>query len=168
MRLEVCVFTMTSSACVDAPADVVWAHLAQLDQIHVWTDLIHDSHMSGTCRVGVGAERVCELGAGRRNHERVTHWDEGRSFTYQSTDAPMMRFARNTWSVIPMGDRALVRSEAEFEFHGGWLGRLLGAIMVPLLKLVLPNPLAKFKYWVENGHPYVGRARSLPTPISAC
>jgi hypothetical protein len=27
-------FRMTTSACIDAPVGVVWAHLARLDQIH--------------------------------------------------------------------------------------------------------------------------------------
>ena len=67
-----------------------------------------------------------------------------------------------------MGDRALVTSDAEMEFRGGWLGRILGWVLVPLMKLVLPNPLAKFKYWVENGQPYGGRASSLPVPQAIC
>lgn len=159
---------MSVSACVDAPAAVVWAHLSRLDQIHLWTDLIHDVHMRGTCTTGVGAERVCELGHGRRNHEQVTAWDEGHSFTYESTDAPLMRRARNTWSVTPMGEQALVRSDAEMEFKGGWVGRLLGWLLLPLLVRFLPNPLVKFKYWVENGVPYVGKASALPVPAPLC
>lgn len=162
-------FTMKTSACIEAPATVVWAHLAQLDRISVWTDVIHRAHVSGSCAMGVGAVRTCELGHGRELHERFVAWDEGRSFTYESTDAPMMALARNTWTVTPMGaGRALVTSEAEMLFRGGWLGSVVGFVLVPLMKLVLPNPLAKFVYWVENGRPYEGRARSLPVPISAC
>ena len=161
-------FKMTTSACIEAPADVVWAHLARLDQIHVWTDVIHRSYMSSACATGVGAERTCEL-AGRRDlHERVIDWDEGRSFTYESTDAPMMKLARNRWSVTPMGARSLVTSDAELELRGGWLGRVLGFVLVPLMRFALPNPLAKLKYWIENGTPYEGRARSLPVPSVAC
>jgi ligand-binding SRPBCC domain-containing protein len=161
-------FKMTTSACVEAPADVVWAHLARLDQISVWTDVIHRAHVSGTCSAGVGAERTCELGGGRALHERFVAWDEGRSFTYESTDAPMMKLARNKWSVTPMGARSLVTSEAEMEFRGGWLGRILGFVLVPLMTLVLPNPLAKLKFWIENGRPFEGRARALPVPSVAC
>lgn len=159
---------MSISACVEAPAEVVWAHLSRLDQIHVWTDLIHDSHMTGACRSGVGAQRTCELGHGRRNHERVIAWHEGHSFTYESTDAPMMRLARNTWSVTPMGGRSLVRSDAEMEFRGGLLGRILGWVLVPVLARLLPNPLTKFKFWVENGRPFEGKASMLPAPPALC
>jgi ligand-binding SRPBCC domain-containing protein len=161
-------FRMTTRACIDAPADVVWAHLTRLDQIQVWTDVIHRSYVSSTCTTGVGAERTCELGGSRRLHERFVAWDEGRSFTYESTDAPMMKLARNRWSVTPEGERCVLTSEAEMQFRGGLLGRILGYVLLPLMKLVLPNPLAKFKYWVENGRPFAGRASALPLPASVC
>jgi hypothetical protein len=161
-------FRMTASACIEAPAEVVWAHLARLDQIHVWTDVIHRSYVSSACTSGVGAERTCELAGKRALHERFVAWEEGRSFTYESTDAPMMKLARNRWTVTASGARSLVTTDAEMEFRGGWLGRLLGWVLVPLMRLVLPNPLAKFKYWVENGRPYAGRASMLPVPAATC
>ncbi|MEK7863590.1 MAG: SRPBCC family protein [Chloroflexota bacterium] len=161
-------FRMTTSACIEAPADVVWAHLARLEPVHVWTDVIHRSYMSSACTSGVRAERTGELRGSRSLHERVVAWDEGRSFTYESTDAPMMKLARNRWSVTPAGARSLVTSAAEMEFRGGWLGRLAGWFLIPVMRLVLPNPLAKFKFWVETGRPYVGRASSLPLPAPAC
>ena len=37
-----------------------------------------------------------------------------------------------------------------------------------MIKLIFPNPLAKFKYWVETGRPYSGPASSLPVPASFC
>ncbi len=159
---------MTVSACVDAAAAVVWAHLSRLDQIHVWTDLIHDSRTSGACSMGVGAERSCEFGRSRSNHEHVIAWDEGRSFAHESTDAPMMRLSRSAWSVTPMGERAQVRSEAEMEFKGGLLGRILGWLLVPVLARLLPNPLTKFKFWAESGRPYEGKASPLPVPVAFC
>lgn len=159
---------MSATACVDAPSSVVWDHLARLDAIHLWTDLVHHSRVDGACHRGIGPERVCELGAGRTNRERVIAWEEGHSYTYVSFDAPMMREARNTWSVTPMGDRTLVRTDAEIVFRGGWLGQALGYLLVPLLALLLPNPLVRFKFWVENGRPFEGRARALPTPAALC
>ena len=159
---------MKSSACVDAPVHVVWAHLSALDQIHLWTDVIHRVEITSACAVGVGAERACELAGDRVLHERVIAWEDGSSFTYESRDAPMMAFARNRWSVRAEGDRTLVTSEADVVFRGGWLGRLAGYLLIPLIGAVLPNPLAKFKYWVENGRPFQGSARALPIPAIAC
>lgn len=161
-------FRMTSSACVEAPVDVVWRHLSALDQIHLWTDVIHRVHITSSCAIGVGAERACEIVGDRTLHERVIAWEEGTSYTYESTDAPMMALARNRWSVRPEGSRTLVTSDAEMTFRGGWLGALAGYLLVPLMRVVLPNPLAKFKFWVENGRPFEGSARRLPAPALAC
>jgi hypothetical protein len=36
------------------------------------------------------------------------------------------------------------------------------------MRMVLPHPLAKFKYWVENGRPFDGSARGLPIPSPVC
>lgn len=161
-------FRMTKSACVEAPASVVWAHLSRLDQIHLWIDVIHHSYMASEAACGVGAERVCELGGQRAVRERIVAWDEGCSFTYESTDAPMMTRARNTWSVRAEGDRTLVTTEAEMEFRGGWFGLVIGHILVPLLALALPNPIVKLKFWVENGRPFTGKASALPRPVATC
>ena len=161
-------FRMTARACVDAPVNVVWDHLSRLDQIHLWTDAIHRAYISSACPSGVGAERTCELGGGRTLRERIVAWDEGASFTYESRDAPLMKLARNRWSVKPEGSGTLVTSEAEMTFRGGIFGRIFGWILVPLLRLVLPNPLAKFKYWVEHGEPFRGKASRLPVPPLSC
>lgn len=161
-------FRMTKSACVEAPVDVVWKHLAQLDQIPLWTDAIRHASVAGECTAGIGAVRTCELRGNRKLHERIVAWEEGVSFTYESTDAPMMKLARNTWSVRAEGGRTLVTSDAEIELGGGIFGWLFGWILVSLLSLLLPNPLAKFKYWVEHGRPYEGKASKLPAPAALC
>ncbi len=80
----------------------------------------------------------------------------------------MMKLARNRWSVRPDGAGTLVTSEAEVEFRGGVFGWLLGWVIVPLLRLLLPNPLAKFKFWVEQGRPFEGKASKLPSPPALC
>ena len=98
-------FRMTKTACIDAPADVVWAHLSRLDQIHVWTDVIHRSYLT---------------------------------------------------------------TDAEMEFRGGWLGRLLGFVLVPILSFALPNPIVKLKFWIETGRPFEGKASALPVPLASC
>lgn len=161
-------FRMTSSACIDAPVDIVWAHLARLDQIPLWTDAIRRAHVEAGGAARVGTLRTCELRGNRILHERVVAWNEGVSFTYESKDAPMMKLARNCWSVRAEGHRTLVVSEADVEFRGGLLGRLLGWVLVPLIRLLLPNPLAKFKFWVEHGRPFEGRASKLPAPPEVC
>jgi hypothetical protein len=161
--------TLNSSACIDAPLALVWARLAALEDIPLWTDAIRAASITSEARMGVGAERTCELHGNHTLTERVVAWDDGRSFTYESTTAPFMKLARNTWSVEAHGPgRTLVTSQAEVTFKGGPFGRLLEIVFGPLLARVFPNPFAKFKFWVETGHPFQGNARKLPTLAPGC
>jgi len=160
---------LTSSACIEAPVALVWARLSALEDIQLWTDAIRHSYISSACHTGVGAERTCELHGNHTLTEHVVAWEEGRSFTYESTTAPLMKLARNTWSVTAVGERrTLVRSEAEVTFKGGLFGRLLELTLGRVMMRLLPNPFAKFKFWVENGRPFVGSARRLPSVAPGC
>ena len=50
-----------------------------------------------------------------------------------------MQPARNRWSVIAQGERALLVSEAELELKGGVVGRLLEPLVAPLLRRMAPG-----------------------------
>jgi hypothetical protein len=95
-------------------------------------------------------------------------WDEGRSFTYEGFGIPLMKRAVNRWSVLPQGEKSLLTSEAELEIKGGVLGRMLEPILGTLMRRMVPNPLAGFKYLVEQGHPYDGVASELPKAPAIC
>ena len=161
--------TLKSSACIEAPVNVVWAHLSSLEDIQLWTDAIRHAYISSDRREGVGTVRTCELHGDHTLTEHITAWEDGRSFTYESTTAPFMELARNTWTVQAAGPgRTLVTSHAEVTFKWGVLGRLMEMVLGPLLPRVFPNPFAKFKYWVETGRPFPGSARKLPALSPGC
>jgi hypothetical protein len=100
--------------------------------------------------------------------EHWVAWDEGRSFTYEAFGVPLMKYAANRWSVLPQGEQSLLTSEAELEIKGGAFGRILEPIMGPLMRRLAPNALAAFKYLVEHGHPYNGKASELPRAPATC
>ena len=100
--------------------------------------------------------------------ERWVVWEEGRSFTYEGFGIPLVQRAVNRWSVIPQGERALLTSEAEITIKGGVFGKILEPILEPLMRRMAPNALAGFKYLVEHGHPYAGKASELPRVPAAC
>jgi hypothetical protein len=79
-----------------------------------------------------------------------------------------MRRASNRWSVIAQGKRSLLVSEAELELKGGLFGRLLEPILGPLMQRMAPGALASFKYLVEQGRPYAGKASELPSVPAWC
>jgi hypothetical protein len=142
---------------------VVWAQLAKLEDIRLWSEAVIQARCEGPISQGVGAERTCELAGNRTIQERWTAWDEGRSFQYEGFGIPMMRRATNRWSVVSQGARSLLVSEAELELKGGLFGRLLEPILGPLMRRMAPGALASFKYLVEQRHPYAGKASELPS-----
>src|SRR5262249_26123510 len=150
---------LTSSVCIDAPVANVWAALSDLGSIHLWVEAITHSHCPAQNR-GVGARRICELKQATIE-ETILEWHEGRSFTYEGIGAPMLKHARNTWSVEPHGNQTLVTSVAEAELKGGVLGLLLQPILKPLFVRMGGQSLASLKYFVEHGQPYQGRASKL-------
>jgi hypothetical protein len=157
-----------ASVCIEAPAEAVWAQLAKLEDIQLWSEAVLHARCTGSVSLGVGAERVCELVGNRMIREHWVVWDEGRSFTYEGFGIPLVQRAVNRWSVVPQGARALLTSEAEVTLQGGMFGRMLEPILGPLMRRMAPNALAGFKYLVEQGHPYSGKFSELPRVPTTC
>ncbi len=159
---------LVASVCIEAPAASVWARLATLEDIQLWSEPVLHARCEGAVTQGVGAERTCELAGHRIVRERWVAWDEGRSFTYEGYGIPLMKRAVNRWSVLPQGDKSLLTSEAEVEIKGGVVGRILEPMLGPLMRRMAPHALAAFKYFVEHGQPYAGKASELPKATAIC
>lgn len=137
--------------------------LSDLEAIHLWVEAIQHSRCPTQTR-GVGALRVCELKQATI-HETIVEWDEGRSFMYRGSGAPMMKSATNRWSVEACGNQTLVTSTAEVVLKGGFMGSLLEPLVRTLATRLGRQSLAALKYLVEHGHPYPGKSRELlPAP----
>ena len=74
------VVTLVDSVCIDAPVEAVWQHLAQLEDIALWSSAVVAARCDGPVSRGVGAERTCDLKGGITITERWLAWDEGRSY----------------------------------------------------------------------------------------
>ncbi len=159
---------LIASVCIDAPVAVVWARLAKLEDIQLWSESILHASCDGKLVQGVGAERTCRLAGNLTVQEQWIAWDEGHSFQYEGFGIPMVKRATNRWSVQPEGQRTLLISEAEVELKGGLWGRLFEPIMRLMAGRMAPNTLAGFKYLVEHGHPYAGKQSELPRMPATC
>jgi Polyketide cyclase / dehydrase and lipid transport len=157
-----------ASVCIEAPAAIVWERLAKLEDIQEWSEAVIRARCDGEHSQGVGAERVCEIAGNYTIREHWIAWDEGQSFQYEGFGIPLMKRAVNRWSVIPQGEQSLLVSEAELEIKGGIFGRILELILGPVMRRMAPNGLARFKYFVEQGHAYEGKASDLPRAPAAC
>ena len=156
------------SVCVDAPISTVWAALSDLESIHVWSESIQKSYCVSEHTRGVDTIRICELGGNLTIRETVTEWEEGTSFTYIGEGIPLIRSARNRWSVEEIGTQTLVTSSSEVEIKGGVFGRLVEPLMLLMIKRIGRNSLAAFKYLAENGKPYEGNAKKLGPVPAGC
>jgi hypothetical protein len=159
---------LVATVCIEAPAATVWAQLAQLEDIQLWSAAVVRARCDGAVTRGVGAERTCDLVGNVTITERWVAWEDGHSFTYEGRGIPLMQRATNRWSVVPQGAKALLTSEATVEIKGGRLGRLLEPILGPVLRRTAPQALAAFKYFVEHGQPYIGKAADLPVAAVTC
>ena len=76
--------------------------------------------------------------------------------------------ANNLNDIASQGARSLLASEAELKLKGGLFGHLLDPILGPLMQRMAPGALASFKYLVEQGRPYSGKASELPRASARC
>lgn len=159
---------IVNSVCIEASSDSVWQALSNLESVTLWVEPILEARCSGVTRRGVGAERVCRLKGNMTIHEKWISWNEGNSFSYIGYGMPLIKSAKNTWSIKNENGKTLLTSDAEIEFKGGIFGRLLEFAMESVMRRMGPPTLSAFKYWVENGRPYEGKHASLPKAPITC
>ena len=146
----------------------MWAALARLEEIVLWSEAVQSARCDGLVREGVGALRTCELKGGITIVERWTEWDDGRSFTYEGSGLPLVERATNTWSVAAAGANTLLTTRAEVTIKGGRMGRLLEPLFAIQARRLSKRSLAAFTYLVERGTAPAARHSRLPAPLASC
>lgn len=146
----------------------MWARLARLEDIKLWSEAVVDAHCDGDVTQGVGAERRCDLKGGITITERWLAWNEGSSFAYEGTGIPLVAGARNEWTVQAVGDQTLLTSRADIVLKGGVAARLLEPIAGYQSRRMGRRALAAFKFLVEQGRPPDVRHAKLPRIPTAC
>jgi len=159
---------LKKSVCIEAPVEKVWTILADVANVQDWVGVINRSYCEGELTQGIGTVRVCHLTTGTTIKEEWIAWEEGQSFTYQAENAPMMKSAKNTWSVQAVGENTLLTTESEVILKGGFLGRLFEPIMRLMTGRMGDGSLAGFKYLVENGKRFEGKLSNLPKIRTVC
>ena len=121
---------MKSYACIEASPEKTWSVLADLENLSQWSEPVLSSKYLGELKRGVGAQRVCKLSNNITITEKWTDWEEGVAYTYEGFNLPLVKSAKNTWSVKEENGKTLLSTEAEVVLKGGILGRLLEPIML--------------------------------------
>jgi len=159
---------MKASACINASVESTWNTLADVENIYLWSELVVSSECSGSQKSGVGTARTCHIGKSVVITERWIFWQEGESYTYEGFNLPLVKSAKNTWSVKADNGKTLLTTESEVVLKGGIFGKLLEPLMLLVSKKMGSNALSAFKYLVENGKPFEGKHSSLPRVSSFC
>lgn len=158
----------TTTACIEASKEDTWKYLSDIENINLWSESV----LSATCKDGVargvGATRTCHLKGNIMITETWIEWKEGHSYTYLGFNLPLVKTARNKWSVLAQDGKTLLTSQAEVELKGGFLGKLLEPIMLIMSRRMGSDALAAFKFLVENGRPFSGKHALLPRALASC
>lgn len=156
------------TACIDASVTTTWNYLSDLENISLWSEPVLSSQCNGTLNKGVGAERVCYLKNNITITERWLDWQEGKSFTYEGFNLPLVKSAKNTWSIKTQNGKTLLTTEATVVLKGGIFAKILEPLMLMMSKKMGSDALSAFKYLVENGKPFEGKHASLPRVPTIC
>lgn len=159
---------MVGTACIETSPEKVWQVLANLENLPQWSEVVLSASCDGSEKQGVGTQRTCVLKNNVTIFERWTDWQEGKSYTYEGFNLPMVKSAKNTWTVVPDGEKTLLKTESEVVLKGGLLGRLLEPLMRLMANRMGANALAAFKYLAENGESFNGKHSRLPRVATVC
>lgn len=163
---------LSAVLAIDAPADQVWEVIGPgFARIGEWASVIPASApIPGTdgpaCAAGAPVPgRVCATGV--RLFPRVTEtlvaYDQaGRTLTYQARDLPaQITLARNTWAVVPAGERRCrVVLQAQFQARGV-LGVLAGWAAVAQTRRNARLLEADLGHYIRHGTPSPRKQRQL-------
>lgn len=134
----------------------------------LWSESVLSAKCTGALKRGIGAERTCNLKNNITIVERWVSWNEGSSFTYEGFNLPLVKSAKNTWSLISENGKTLLITESEVVLKYGIFGRVLEPLMRIMATKMGSDALAAFKYLVENEQPFEGKHSLLPRVPIAC
>lgn len=93
---------ITRAVDIDAPADVVWAVMSDVEQWHTWTASITSVELQGEGPTGVGRSAVVRQPRLPKVTWTVTEWEPGHTFTWESSSPGA--HAAGVHTVEPTGD----------------------------------------------------------------
>lgn len=125
----------------------VWRLLADLEAVAHYNPGVRAARIEGPRRLGVGAERSCELHPKGRVLERVTHWQEDSHAANTDSLAGArppgfalgLEVVESDWPIRSMrwvtrveaaDGGSVIRQELEYAPKFGWLGWLLDRLVL--------------------------------------
>jgi uncharacterized protein YndB with AHSA1/START domain len=140
------------SETIHAPAEAVWAALADIGSIHVWNPGVKDSHSIGDRDTGHGASRHCDLDGDRYLEEQVVEYDPGTRLTMRITESNLP-FARADVQFVlePKESSTRVTVRPDYTLKYGPVGVVMDRVFVERTYMKgMKAPLRGLKEHVES------------------
>ncbi len=148
--------TYRATIDIDAPSEKVWEAIGDFGNIHKWNPSVPTSHLTSDQAVGEGTTRHCDLTVpGASIEERITDWQEGRSYSveiYQKKRVPFVKNLRATVSVEPNGVGSKGGFKFEYDTIAGPIGRLMDRFLIASQNRKAAELFVSgLKHYVETG-----------------
>ncbi len=140
---------------IEAPRAAVWSVIADLETVDTWNPGVSSAEC-GPVTTGVGATRICRLGAGGKIHEVVSEWIEGEELWIAIGDHGGIRSADMGLVLTGGPTQTIVTAVADYHLAFGPLGPVIDRLTVKrLMHRMLGTALAGLKQHIEqdNHHP---------------
>ena len=158
---------VSSKILIDAPADTVWAVLAEdFANIHEWASGVTTSSPHGGPLTDIGySGRICKINAPGFNDttERILDYNKDElRITYQLVKGlpGFVKNAINDWKIIPNEETSHVHTETSM-LVSGVLGTLMKRMMTKNTQRVLNQMGDELKHFVEKGKPHPRKLKAL-------
>lgn len=123
--------TFTTSTIINAPADQVWATLADIGSISVRNPGVTDSHLTSDVDSCLGATRHCDLGSRNYLKEEVVEFVSGEALTMRITKTNLpFQNADIRFHLKPQGVATRVSVSPDYQLKFGPIGGLMDRLMV--------------------------------------
>lgn len=142
--------TVTAAVTVDASPEAAWSVIARFAQVGDFHPGVDRSDCLNGQQEGTGAERVCYFSKGRVMKDRITNWQQGKEYTYETFAWENLPLSR---AIHTLGVRRNAQGQTElyqrttYEMDSGWKTFFAKGKVRKQLK----SNLLGYKYYIETG-----------------
>ncbi len=143
---------VTREIQVDAPAEKVWAVLANIGAVQDYSPGVVKSYYTSDIKEGVDASRHCDLLPTGTVEEKIVGWRDGEQYSieiYEGTEVPYTGVAHFTLKRDGVG--TTVTQIMDYKPTDDLPNALAGKSMEKLVGKILEGSLVGLKHFIETG-----------------